>query len=287
MTAITLTTVGFREVQPLDVGGQLFTASTLFFGLGAVFVVLGTLTELVVSGHLSGLLRENQVRRKVDAMSGHHIICAYGRVGRAAAAEFAAAGEPFIVLDIDDRLQPAMERDEVVHRIADPTEEAVLRDAGIDRARSLVCAVDSDATNVYITLTARAMSPDLTIVARASRPESVDRLVRAGADRVVQPYALSGSHMAALSLHPSVIDFFDLAHTTTGLRVEEIQVREGSMLDGRLVSEACPISSGVTPLALRRAAGTILAPPPGDARLRTGDAIVAFGPIGALEALER
>ncbi len=195
MTAITLTTVGFREVQPLDVGGQLFTASTLFFGLGAVFVVLGTLTELVVSGHLSGLLRENQVRRKVDAMSGHHIICAYGRVGRAAAAEFAAAGEPFIVLDIDDRLQPAMERDEVVHRIADPTEEAVLRDAGIDRVRSLVCAVDSDATNVYITLTARAMSPDLTIVARASRPESVDRLVRAGADRVVQPYALSGSHM--------------------------------------------------------------------------------------------
>jgi voltage-gated potassium channel len=287
MTVITLTTVGYREVQVLDIGGQLFTASLLFFGLGAVFVVLGTLTELVVSGHLSGLLRENQVRRKVDGMTGHHIICAYGRVGRAAAAEFAASGEPFIVLDIDDRLQPAMERDEVVHRIADPTEEAVLRDAGIDRARSLVCAVDSDATNVYITLTARAMNPGLTIIARASRPESVDRLVRAGADRIVQPYALSGSHMAALSLHPSVIDFFDVTHAGTGLRVEEIQVREGSMLDGRLVSEACPSMSGVTPLALRRAAGTILAPPPGDARLGTGDAIVAFGSMSALEALER
>ena len=287
MTVITLTTVGYREVQVLDIGGQLFTASLLFFGLGAVFVVLGTLTELVVSGHLSGLLRENQVRRKVDGMTGHHIICAYGRVGRAAAAEFASSGEPFIVLDIDDRLQPAMERDEVVHRIADPTEEAVLRDAGIDRARSLVCAVDSDATNVYITLTARALNPGLTIIARASRPESVDRLVRAGADRIVQPYALSGSHMAALSLHPSVIDFFDVTHAGTGLRVEEIQVREGSMLDGRLVSEACPASTGVTPLALRRAAGTIIAPPPGDARLGTGDAIVAFGSMSALEALER
>lgn len=286
MTAITLTTVGFREVPPLDTGGKLFTISVLLVGLGAVFAVLGTLTDLVVSGDLSMFLREARVRRRIDALSGHHIICAYGRVGRSAAAEFASSGEPFVVLDIDETLQPAMERDEIVHLIADPTEESVLHAAGIDRAKSLVCAVDSDTTNVFITLTARSLNPTLTIVARASRPETVDRLRRAGADRIVQPYVLSGTHMAALAQHPSVVDFFDV-QAGVGLRVEEIQVREGSMLDGRSVAAACPASAGVTPLALRRAAGSILAPPPPEARLAPGDTLVAFGGLDALESLER
>lgn len=288
MTVITLSTVGYLLVEPLGPGGEAFTMIVLFVGLGAVFVVLGTLTEIVVSGDLADYSRGVRVNRKIDRLNDHHVVCAYGRVGRAAVRQFREAGEDVVVLDTDERLRPLMERDGLIHLLADPSEEDVLRRAGIDRAKGLVCAVDSDATNVFIVLTARALQPDLHIVARASRTESVERLFRAGADRVVQPYELSGEHMASLAMHPSVVDFFDLSRIGPGLRVEEIEVTDRSRLIGERVGEATSFSDGaLTTLALRRANGSVISLPSAELTLGVGDILVVYGRIEALERLER
>lgn len=286
MTVITLTTVGYSTIHPLNWGGELLTVFVLLIGLGAVFAMLGTIAEFVVGEELSGRLRGLRMQRQIDGLKGHHIVCAYGRVGRAATSQLIAAGEPVIVLETDERLRESLVAEGIPHLIADSSEDSVLIRAGVERAKGLVCAVDSDAVNVYITLTARALNPDLRIVARASRPESEPQLVRAGADRVVQPYSLSGGHMAALALHPSVVDFFDVSQIGVGLRIEEIQVTSGSSLDGQRVGSACSSRSQITALALRRPSGEMLAPPPPETELAPGDLLLAFGKQGALAAIE-
>jgi voltage-gated potassium channel len=285
MTVTTLTTIGFREVHPLDAGGQIFTLSVVVLGLGAVFAALGTFTELIVSGELARSIEEVRVHKRIDQLRDHFVICAYGRVGRAAAQEFRETGVPFVVIDSMESLRPQLEESGAPFLMADPSRESVLLEAGIDRAKGLVCAVDSDAVNVYMTLTARALNPALTIVARASNPETVDRLRRAGADRVVSPYELGGRRMAFLSLRPAVMEFFDLLMVAPDVRLEEILVRSGSVLDGRTIEQACSAHEGVSILALKKPEGALVASPDPAAELGAGDVVVALGPLQALEAL--
>jgi voltage-gated potassium channel len=285
MTVTTLTTVGFREVHPLDAGGQVFTLSVVVLGLGAVFAALGTFTELVVSGELTRSVGEVRMHKRIDRLRDHFVLCAYGRVGRAAALEFLETGVPFVIIDTQESLRPELEESGAPFLIADPSRESVLLEAGIDRAKGLVCAVDSDAVNVYMTLTARALNPNLTIVARASNAETVDRLRRAGADRVVSPYDLGGRRMAFLSLRPAVMEFFDLLMVAPDARLEEILVRPGSALDGRTIEDACAANEGVSILALKKPEGELVASPDPVTELGAGDVVVALGPLRALEAL--
>jgi voltage-gated potassium channel len=193
MTVITLATVGFREVQPLDAKGQAFTISLILAGVMALFVALGSVTELVVSGQLARALRRRRMDARIGRLDQHTVICAYGRVGRAVAEELTRQDLPLVVIEPQEALIPTLEEHAIPYLAADPTAEGVLGRAGIGRARALVCAVDSDAANVYITLTARALNPKLVIVARASDPASVDTLGRAGADRVVVPLSAVGA----------------------------------------------------------------------------------------------
>ncbi|MGH9195224.1 MAG: potassium channel family protein, partial [Acidimicrobiia bacterium] len=181
MTVITLTTVGFGEVHQLSAGGRLFTISLILFGIVTVAASVASLADVLVSGELGESVRRRRRTRMINQLNDHYIICAFGRVGRTAAQEFKEQGVPFLAIDVREDLTAMMEEQGINYLIGDPTEESVLRQAGIDRAKGLVCAVDSDATNVYITLTARAINPGLSIVARASNPESVDKLMRAGA----------------------------------------------------------------------------------------------------------
>jgi voltage-gated potassium channel len=284
--AITLTTVGYREVHELDTGGQLFTISLLLVGVSSVFAGIAIFAETLARGELTLILRSRRLQKKISDLKNHYIICAYGRVGRAAAEEFRRADIPFVVLDTDERLVPLMESHDVPYLIDDSTDENVLRRAGIERARGLVCAVDSDTTNVFIALTARSLNPNLTIVARAARPETVDRLTRVGADRVVSPYALSGSRMAFLSLRPSVVDFVDMVTVAPDLRLDEILIREGSSLDGITVGDAASTYKGVVIVAVKKLREGLIASPPADTLLAAGDLAVALGPRNALEAME-
>ncbi len=284
MTVITLSTIGYQEVRPLDSAGEVFTISLIVFGLVTVFAFLAATTEVIMSGDLQARLRRVRVRRENGHLRGHFVICGYGRVGRAAAEEFTGQGLPVVVIDHDRGIADELAASGVPHLCADATREASLRDAGIEHARGLVCALDSDALNVYVTLTGRALRSELLVVARASTPESTDRLKRAGADRVVQPYALSGRLMASISIRPAVVDFLDLVAVAPDLRLEELVVRAGGVADGMLVGEVPARFPGVTVLAVRPdGAGDMLASPAPSTALRQGDLLVALGPVAALQ----
>ena len=225
------------------------------------------------------------MRRRLDELHGHFIICAYGRVGRAIAAELEAEGVPFVVVDSKAELEPDLERDGQCYLIGDASDEAVLRKAGIERARGLICAVDSDAENVYITIVARSLSPGLLIVARAAREQSANRLYRAGATHVVSPYVTSGRRMANLAVRPHVVEFFDVARAgQPGLRLEEVEITEGSPLAGRTLHE---LRGPAVPLLIRHPDGQLIANPGRDLTLRAGDVLVVFGEHSDLDPLDR
>lgn len=276
MTLLVLSTVGFREVRPLDAGGKAFTASLIIIGVALVLVTVTVVATWVTEGSLWASRRRKRMQRRIDSMSGHFIICAYGRVGRAVARDFEAGGVPFVVVDPKEDLEERMVEDGVAHLIDDPSLEPVLRKAGVERARGLVCAVDSDATNVYITLMARSLNPHIFIVARASEPGSDVRLEKAGADRVVSPFVNSGRHMALMSTRPEIVDAVEFTSQSRSrpLWVEELLVEEGSLLSGSSVGAA---REGSTALALRDAEGGITTTPSDDVKLKPGDLLLILG----------
>lgn len=282
MTVTTLTTVGFREVHPLGPAGRAFTIVLVLFGVLTLFTSVGIIGHLASTGELGEPLRRRRMQKRIDDLRDHYVVCAYGRVGRAAAEEFRRQNERYVVVEQQRRLAELVEADGAPYLIADPTEEAVLRNAGIQRAKGLVCAVDSDAINVYITLTARSLNPKLSIVARAAAPESVAQLYRAGADRVVSPYTLSGNRMASLAAHPSVVEFFDLVTVAPDLRLEEIVVGPGSPLDGQTVGAVCAAREQMSILAVKKADAGLIASPTNDLGLAAGDLVVALGPVRTL-----
>jgi voltage-gated potassium channel len=285
MTVTTLTTVGFREINPLDATGRIFTITLMLLGVVILFAVIGVAAQVVASGEMGEPLRRRRMQRRIEALRDHYVICAYGRVGRAAAEEFQLQDVPFVVVEPLPELVPLMEEHGFPYLSADPTQEAVLKEAGIDRAKGLVCAVDSDAINVYITLTARVLNPKLSIVSRASSPESVDQLMRAGADRVVSPYILSGKRMAFLALQPSVVEFFDMVTVAPDLRLEEIVVRPQSPLDGSTVGDAYATYGNVTILAVKKMGAELIPSPAHEVRFAAGDLVVALGPVKVLSEL--
>jgi voltage-gated potassium channel len=282
MTVITLTTVGFAEVHPLSQGGRLFTISVLAFGLVAVFDLLAVFTSLLAGGALSRTLERRAMQRRIDRLQDHHVVCAYGRVGRAVARELVRQGADVVVVEVEAALEPLLVDAGHPYLIADPSEEDVLRQAGVDRARTLICAVDSDVVNVYIALTARELNPDLFIIARASRAETVDKLTRAGANRVVSPYAVSGVRMAAMALQPAMLEFVDMVSVHPQLRIEEMVVRGQSPLADKTVREVCAPYEGVMVLAVRSTSGDLVIPPRADTILNAGDLIIVVGPAQAL-----
>jgi len=282
---LTLSTVGVEPGPPPAPGGKVFTVSLILFGVVALFTAIGVGTEVVASGDLGRWLRMNQVTRSIGRLSGHYVICAYGRVGRTVAEELRRQSYMSVVIESKSELEPLLEEHGVRYISGDPADETVLRQAGIKRARGLICAVDSDAANVFITLTARALNPDLRIVARASERASIDKLVRAGADEVVSPYGLTGRRMAVLAVQPSVLEVLDLLNLGSDIRLEEVSVRAGTHLDNLTVAEARTRYAGVAILALKKPGSEVSANPNHQVRLAPGDLVVALGPAEILNRM--
>jgi voltage-gated potassium channel len=284
MTVITLGAVGFREVRPLDQSGKAFTVSLVILGVTVVVFALSAVARSIAEGQLGERARRRRMQRRVDALKDHFVICAYGRVGRTAARELEAEGVPFVVVDRLEELEEKMTQDGVLHIIGDPTSEPVLKTAGIERARALICAMDSDAANVYVTLTARSLKPDIFIVARSSEALAAERLYKAGADRVISPYVSSGRHMAVQALRPRVLDYLEVGlKDDIGLRLEELQIEATSPLVGRTLTEVC---GKAIPLAVRHSSGEVVAHPDADHRLEPGDLLVLLGERDALRPVE-
>lgn len=276
-TVITVTTVGFEEVGgPYDRVERLFTMSLIVVGVGAFFYAAGLLIQVVVERRLQEHFRERRMSRAIESLSGHVVVCGLGRVGRTVAEQLARFDQPVVVID--------RQADRVVdcgypHVVGEATEDDVLEAAGVRRAATLVTALDTDEANLFVTLTARAMHPKLFIVARARDESATAKLLRAGADRVVNPQQIGGDRMVALTLQPTVAEFLDVVVHEGGLefRLEELVVREQGELAGFSLRDAhIRDRTGALVLALRNEHGFNTNPEPGTV-MRPGDVMIAIG----------
>jgi voltage-gated potassium channel len=240
MTIITLSTVGFGEVHPLSLSGKIFTGMIILSGVFIIAVLFGTLTEYIVAGELAGTLSKRRVMRKIKGISGHYIICGMGRVGEHVAVELKSLGLPSVVIDKD---KEAIERCGFLGMIGvegDATLDETLVQAGIERAKGLVAALNSDSDNVYIILSARNLNPSLMIVGRSTGEETAEKLQMAGADRVVSPYSMAGYRIVNQLTRPHVTFFLDTAMRSKGLNLlmDEIQIAPGSPLESQRMNDA-------------------------------------------------
>jgi voltage-gated potassium channel len=290
MTVTTIFTVGFGEVHPLSRGGVVFTLVLIVGGVGTILYGIGRMVEFVIDGQLSGVFRRRAVRRHVDKLDSHFIVCGYGRVGGVVARHFADHGASFVVVDSDDEAVARAEADGFLAVLGDATADEVLQEAGVARAKGLVAALGSDAGNIFLTLSARVLNPKLLIVARSGSDDIVSKLVRAGADNVVTPYGLGGRRMATLMLKPLVSDYLDVVAGGGELefRVEELELAGECCAVGRSIGDMeIRGKTGATILALRRAAtGEFETNPAPASYLMTGDRVIAIGTPEQIVKLE-
>jgi voltage-gated potassium channel len=286
-TVTTISTVGFREVHPLDTAGKIFTIVLILAGVSTALYAFSVVLETLVEGHLRRHIERRRMERNISRMTGHTIVCGWGRVGRAVGRYLSGRGADVVVVDVDpERVAevpyPAL--------IGDVTDDDVLRKAGLMRASALVAAINTDAENVYVTLSARALRPDLVIVARARTEESESKLLRAGATRVVNPQRIGGQRIAAAALHPNVVEFLDVVMHDESLefRLEEASIKPGSKLAGRTLHEAeVGDATGALVLALRDSGGAFIANPSMQTPLEAGHVLIAIGTEQQLSALQQ
>ncbi len=284
-TVTTITTVGFREIHPLTSAGKIFTIVLILAGVGTALYAFGVVLEALVEGHLHEMLGRRRMEREIARMTGHAIVCGWGRVGRAVGDYLAGLNASVVVVDNDPERVAAVPYPALA---GDVTDDDVLRRAGIMRARALVTAINTDAENVYVTLSARALRPDLVIIARARTEASEPKLLRAGATRVVNPQRIGGQRIAAAAMQPNVVEFLDVVMHDGSLefRLEEVPVRSGSRLAGRTLHETnLADSNGALVLALRTSDGTFITNPALHSRVEAGCVLIAIGTQRQLNAL--
>jgi voltage-gated potassium channel len=286
MTVITLTTVGFHEVREInDPALRLWTMLLAVAGVAIIFGTVGIVAETILSEATSGRREARRMREAVGALRDHYIVCGYGRVGSTVARELVHAGARLVVIDILAASLERAARDGLLVVEGDATDDATLRAAGVTAARGLITTIDSDANNVYVTLSARGLNPRLFIVARANAQGSEAKLLQAGANRVVSPYTMAGRRIAELASRPRVVDFIDaaLSHGNLSFSLEEVEVDAESPLLGTTVGSLR--SEGVVTLAILQPSGAYEANPPEGRGLRAGESVIASGSTEALAAL--
>jgi voltage-gated potassium channel len=291
MTVITVFTVGFAEVEPLSTAGRYFTVFIIFVGVFNLFFLISGF----IRHTLGEAFRETFGRRRMDLrirkLEDHYIVCGYGRVGEVVAEAMQEAGADFVVVE----KEPARIADAVDHGYlsieGNATENETLQEAGVERARGIVCALENDADNLFTSLSARTLNEKITIVTRCVSSDSVEKLQYAGADRVISPYEISGRRMAAFLLKPGVYDYLDLVAHGPSLeyRLEELVVESGSSLDGKTIGELdIKARTGALVLAVRKVdSADFNTNPDKETRIGAGDLIVALGMEEDLAGLER
>lgn len=289
MTVTTVATVGYREVHPLSLPGQVFTVVLIVGGVGTVFYTATWIATLVVEGGLHRRFERRRFARMLQELSDHFIVCGSGRIGAIIAGELRRQEIPFVVIERNpERVHAALERGWLAVE-ADASQEEVLARVGIHRARGLIAAVGTDAENVYTVLTARVMRPDLFIIARVESDDSEHKLKRAGADRVISPYQIGATHMVQTALRPAVVDFIQLATSSEHLELsmEQVHVREDSPLAGRTIGDAgIRQRYGVIIVAIKRASGGMDFNPAPESVIRAGDQLVVLGRLSNVKSLE-
>ncbi len=278
LTMITVSTVGFGEVFELGTGGRMITMAVIVTGVASLSLAAVSAAEFVVEGHLQRAIQGRRMQRAIEHLDNHVIICGYGRVGVHVADELLKSGTAFVVVDDDAEKLSDLDESGRLFVSGDATEEHVLEEAGLARARAVVAAVNSDADNVLITLTAKGLFPDVEIIARAKVDENEGKLRRAGADRVIAPTTIGGRRIAQILTRPTVSDFLDQMQAgSVDILLDEVRVRKGSDLDGITLRDAAIRQRySCTVLAVRHNDRLDTHPSPDDP-LHVGDVVVVMG----------
>lgn len=285
MTVTTITTVGFSEVHPLSTAGRAFTMVLIILGMGILFYVLGNVARVLLEGELHEVVYRYRREKQMKHIRDHYIVCGYGRMGRQVCKELTFKGLPFVVIEKDP--QRLAQPPELTVE-GDASQETVLQQARIERAKALVSVVGNDADNIYIVLTARGLNEGLFIVARAGDEGSEEKLLRAGATRVFSPYLIGASQVAQALIRPTVLEFLELATSSDhlDLQMEELELPKGNAWAGKSVHSLIGSETSVILVAVKRQSGPMKFNPDQHLQLAEGDKLIVLGQADGLRRLE-
>jgi len=290
MTIITLATVGFKEVGPLDAAGKVFTITLIVFGVGIVFWAGASLIEAVIGEQIWHAFQRKRMQKNIDRMRDHYIICGFGRMGQQIAKDLGREDVPHVVIERNPEQIPKLIAWDIPFIEGNASDDKALKAAGIERAKGLITVLPTDEHNVFITLSARALNPSLFIVARSILEENEGKLKMAGADRVMSPYVMGGRRIAIAILRPNVLDFLEFAThlEDQSVIIEELKIGPGSELIGRTIAESrLRQKAGVTIVAIKKLDGGLVPNPPADEVLLEGDVLIVVGVPGKLPEAEK
>lgn len=288
MTVITLSTIGFQEVQPLSVKGKAFTICLIFFGLGVVAYAVNNGVRAIFEGEIQEVFGRRKLKKALESLKDHYIVCGYGRMGKVICNELKAKRVPFVVVEKEYQEVDADDDSLIIN--GDATSDELLKDVGIERAKGLISVLDSDAQNLYVVLSAKGLNQSLFIVARANEEGADHKLIRAGASKVVSPYHIGGLRIAHTILKPTIVDFLELTAKTgkMEIQIEEIMVEEGSPLADKTIRDAdIGGKKGFIIVALKKKSGNIMFNPDIDTQIGVGDKVAVIGEPEHFNQLEK
>lgn len=281
LTVITLSTVGYGTLKPLSEAGKLFTIAFIVVGVATFSYHVTQLIRVVLEQGFIETFGGRRMDRKIAQLEEHYIVCGHGRIGSTVTAELRRKGTPLVVIETDARAVADLEAEGVAALQGDAREEAVLKHAGVERAKGLVALLPADADNLYLILAARDMNPALTIIARANEPTADKRLQKAGASHVISPHREGGKRIARMILNPNVTDFIEMATEKDDLhlQMEEFVVKSTSPLAGKTLTDTGLLRKHrILVVAIKRADGAMLFNPEGSTPIQAGDALIVLGP---------
>jgi len=289
MTIITLSTVGYGEVRHIGPAGRIFTILLILFGISIMAYIIGLVTETLVESMIRSIFGRRKLSKKIKSLKNHYIICGYGRIGRIICKELIRHSISLVVIEKKE-LQQELQQNNILHIINDATHEDILIEAGVERAKGLVSVLSSDLENVYVSLTARSLNPDLFILSRAEHLTSEAKLLAAGANKVILPYSIGARRMAQAILKPAVSDFIEstIHDYSFGLNIEEIMVGEDSQFNNfPLVDSGIRKEMDIIIIGIKQKDGEMLFNPSSQTKIRAGDILIAMGRNNDLERLRK
>jgi len=290
MTIITLSTVGYGEVHETSLGGRIFTIILIIIGVFIIAYIVGLVAEIFLEGEIRSILGRRKLDRKIQSLKDHYIICGYGRIGRTICNVLTQRSIPLIVIEKEKQARQELEQDKILYIDRDATHEESLIDAGVRRAKGLVSVVSSDPENVYITLTARGLNPELFILSRAEYSATKAKLLQAGANKVVLPYSIGARRMAQAIIRPAVSDFIELAmhESSFELAIEEIVVGNNSPFANlTLIESKIRKELDIIVIGIKKKDDRTLFNPSSQTTIQPGDLLIAMGSYENLEKLRK